>query len=1075
MATLPREQLLDLLRRDLVGPQGADDEIITSRPSDIYLTGILYPKPPEDREASAEDEEDRDTAEDDDGSPGESIGMASMRRPNMMGISFSVTGDAPVIEIRGKAAIYRPMWRKDDGSLSTTLVPKGAKVWQRVSVELSVTLEVVENLTSVETGDGLKWWVRGIHTREARSGRDAWQVTIALTNELAPGQVRDEIEAATWFQIGFEARPVAPCSLVPRASRQALTDEDSLANAVIYRDAHEWAVGHTCAATWTSRPRAELTVIDVVGALPEEEDARVQAIRTSWLPLQVVPTTSADGHGFFREESTRITGTKTDAFDASYLATAEANVLVAALDAVPAAYERWLQDEESRIATLEAGGRLDAATAAQARKHLTTGRDALVRLRRGIGVLAVDPAAREAFQLAQRAMCIQRRWAYPSRPEMMWRPFQLGFQLLTIAGMAVPMAADGSASPERQVMDLLWFPTGGGKTEAYLGLTAFTLFLRRLRNGGTGGEGVAVLMRYTLRLLTVQQFERAARLVLACDHLRRTIPQGTNRLGPVAYSIGLWVGSGATPNSLEEATTPDGNERARQLARCPGCGAKLDAGFHWSVRRSGSIVRCEAPGCDLRGEPLGVWTIDEEIYRHRPSLIIGTVDKFAQVTRNPNTASLLGSDGQPPELIIQDELHLISGPLGTVFGIYEAAIDLICTRNGVPPKVIGSTATIRRAGDQVLQLFNRSVLQFPPPILDAADSCFAVTDTEGAGRLYCGVTTAGRSPKFSLQAVCASLMQAAFEIPAKDLERDPYWTLVTYFNSLRELGGALVMMQDDVDDSIGNYAALHGSPRRDLVDQPKELTSRVDQAYIPRILVELEAQYPNQDIAAVLATNMISVGVDVSRLGLMVVNGQPKSMAEYIQATSRVGRGGVAGLVVTVYNVGRPRDRSHFEAFRTWHQTLYREVEASSVTPFAPRARDRALHAAVVALARHVGGSLRANPLLKPAGRVVVEGLIDRIVERASAVDPGEAADVRTEALAFLDEWESRLELEDYWHPVKHATSLLASLEDVATAKVVDGHWKFRARGTPNSMRNVEAETSLRLTETLRWRAPEEK
>jgi hypothetical protein len=291
-------------------------------------------------------------------------------------------------------------------------------------------------------------------------------------------------------------------------------------------------------------------------------------------------------------------------------------------------------------------------------------------------------------------------------------------------------------------------------------------------------------------------------------------------------------------------------------------------------------------------------------------------------------------------------------------------------------------------------------------------------------------------------------MQGAFEMAATDKERDPYWTLVTYFNSLRELGGALVMMQDDVEDSISTYAQQHGHPRRTVDELPMELTSRVDQADIPNYLKRLEQSYPNQDLAAVLATNMISVGVDIPRLGLMVVNGQPKSMAEYIQATSRVGRGDIAGLVVTSYNVGRPRDRSHFEAFRTWHQTLYREVEATSVTPFAPRARDRALHAAVVALARHGVRGMRADPpTLNPQNKASLEALVDDLVARALAVDPTEAANVRADAMAFLDEWEDRQDLEYYWHFAKHGASLLASLEDVATAKATDG--KCRSRHLP--------------------------
>lgn len=1069
-----RDLLFGYLHRDLVGPQGDCDEVIAARPSDQYLTGILHPPPAEERDASAEDDEDRDTISDDDGSPGDSIGMSSMRRPNMMGISFAVRGEQPRLWIRGLAGRYTKRWRLETGALSEVEI-KGAKVsWQRRSVELIAELPVAQGLRDFDGPAGLRWWVRALKSDDLPTQPPIWQVTVALTNENRPGFARDEIEEGTFFQVGYEVTILGPSQLTPRASRQAETDEDSLTNGVIYRNAREWAVGHTCAATWSAEPRATLDVRYLTAGVPEEgEKGRATAVRTTWLPLQRVRSTSADGHALFTEESEKRTGEKRRAFDAEYLAHADEAALLIALETIPAAYERWLGDQEHAIDEHEASGELTPGSASQARSHVANGMGVVTRMRAGIDVLRRHPLSRRAFQLAQRAMCIQRRWAYPDQPLMRWRPFQLGFQLLALTGLVETHDQNGQINEDRLVMDLLWFPTGGGKTEAYLGLTAFVLFYRRLRGNTAAGDGVAVLMRYTLRLLTVQQFERAARLVLACDLLRR---QQGSPFGQTPFSVGLWVGSGATPNDLEEAVTAEGKKRARQLARCPACNTDLGKGFTWEVGSRGSVVRCDAPSCDLKGLQLGVWTIDEELYQHRPSLVIGTIDKFAQIVRNPKTARLLGSDDVPPDLIIQDELHLISGPLGTVAGLYEAAIDLICTRNGVPPKVIGSTATIRRASEQVLQLFNRSVLQFPPPILNAEDSCFAVVDHGAPGRLYCGVTTAGRSPKFVLQAVCASLMQGACEMPATDKERDPYWTLVAYFNSLRELGGALVMMQDDVEDSIRTYANHHGRKRRVIDEQPMELTSRVDQSDIPHYLKRLEEPYPKQDLAAVLATNMISVGVDIPRLGLMVVNGQPKSMAEYIQATSRVGRGNVAGIVVTSYNVGRPRDRSHFEAFRTWHQTLYREVEATSVTPFAPRARDRALHAAVVALARHCVRGLRSDPpSLDPKRRAALEALIDDLASRAAIVekDPSAAVVVRTEAIAFLDEWEQRQDLEEYWAYAKHGTSLLASLEDVATAKAAEGHWKYLARGTPNSMRNVEPETSLRLTERLATRRGE--
>lgn len=1044
-----RTELAAFLVKDLIGPAGGDTEILTARPSDQYLTGILYAKPGEkDAEARAEQDDDRDTVDEDDGSPGDAIATSSIKRPNMMGISFAIRGRAPRVKIDGSAGRYVRRERTKEGKIVAAPKEDSSPVWVREHVEFDGEFPVTDRLAPHAGPHGLRLWIRAIRSSE-EDGATVWQVTVAVTNENEEAKERDANESLNFFQVGFRVRPL-DAVLVSRRSRQAVTDEDGRTNEVIYRKAREWAVGHTCGATWP--------------------DGVVDEVQTTWLPSQPVRATSAAGHRYFRDVGIEVCGNAEEPFDADSLASVDLPRLKSLLSVVPVAYRRWLDDQERSVSDKEGKAELAPDLAARARLHIADARQLADRMERGVLLLQEDPVALEAFRLAQRAMCIQRRWGSPKKPQMSWRPFQLAFQLLTLRSIARPKLGDGRPDPERETMDLLWFPTGGGKTEAYLGLTAFTILHRRLRHpeAADDGAGVGVLMRYTLRLLTVQQFERAARLVLACEYLRRTVPDGQKRLGTKAFSVGLWVGSAATPNRLEDAEKEA--ENVRQLARCPACGTRDRALFVWDVKRSGTRLTCKAPTCDLRTfDRLGVWTVDEEIYAEKPSLVIGTIDKFAQIVRKEETASLLGSaGGKPPDLIIQDELHLISGPLGTIAGIYEAAVDLICTRDGIPPKVVGSTATIRRASEQVRQLFNRQVLQFPPPVLDIEDSCFAVIDDEAPGSLYVGVTSAGRSPKFTLQAVCACLMQGAFELPGGDAAQDPYWTLVAYFNSLRELGGALVMMRDDVEDSMKNFARIHGTSARSMLDFPMELTSRVDSKEIPERLVRLEVRRPEQDIDAVLATNMISVGVDIPRLGLMAVNGQPKSMAEYIQATSRVGRGDVAGLVVTVYNVGRPRDRSHFEAFRTWHQTLYREVEASSVTPFAPRARDRALHAAIVALARHRVPALRSKPSLTEAARAQLEPLVDALVARVRNVDAPETDEVRAEASAFLSEWQTRAPgLKDYWNDTHPARSLLVSMETVATALATEGDWRWPARGTPNSMRNVEPETSLRMADAL--------
>jgi len=471
--------------------------------------------------------------------------------------------------------------------------------------------------------------------------------------------------------------------------------------------------------------------------------------------------------------------------------------------------------------------------------------------------------------------------------------------------------------------------------------------------------------------------------------------------------------------------------------------------------------------------PLPVYTVDELVYRKCPSLVIGTVDKFAQLARRPDAASILGVDTRcdAPDLIIQDELHLISGPLGTITGLYEIAIDDLCSRESVHPKIIGSTATIKRAPDQIRALFDRDTFQFPPPVIDASNSCFAVIDRRVPGRLYTGVTTVGRSPKFTLQAVSASLLQSADPVETAAPERDPYWTLVSYFNSLRELGGALVLMEDDVRRSIESYAVRRQEPARDL-RIVEELTSRLSSSDIPRILDDLGMKITTGDaVDALLASSMISVGVDIPRLGLMVMNGQPKTVAEYIQATSRVGRGSTPGLVVGIFNNGRTRDRSKFESFRSWHDTLYRDVEATSVTPFASRARDRALHAVLVMLVRHLVSGMKENDQVKltDARRVEVEALAERILERAERIEPAETDGARERLQELIELWSRRTDLEVYWDDYQERPTLLMSAEQHA-AKVISGSGDLDAWATPNSMREVEPGVQYRLAEALRVR-----
>jgi hypothetical protein len=690
---------------------------------------------------------------------------------------------------------------------------------------------------------------------------------------------------------------------------------------------------------------------------------------------------------------------------------------------------------------------------------------------------------------------------------------------------------------------LLFFPTGGGKTEAYLGLAAFTLVLRRRRNPGILSAGLTVLMRYTLRLLTLDQLGRAATLICALELERQ---KDTEALGDWPFEIGLWVGQAATPNRMGRKGDSDPySARARTIAyrnddrkpkpipleECPWCGEKFTPNSFQLLPNPDEPfdlrVVCVNRGCAFsRGNPLPILAVDDPIYRRLPCFLIATVDKFAampwtgevggffgRVERHdpqgfygpcqPGRGSALSADRlPPPDLIIQDELHLISGPLGTLVGLYETALDELCAvtvaDRKIRPKIVASTATVRRAEGQIRALFNHpSVDIFPPPGPNRRDSFFAVTQSsrESNARLYLGIAAQGRSPKVALLRVYLVLLAAAQKWyaavpgrPTPNNPADPYMTLLGYFNSLRELGGSRRLIEDEVRNRLGSYAARRrvgetaGSfGSRQIGYEPVELTSRVSTAEVSEAKRRLSLPFSEKShVDVAIATNMISVGLDITRLGLMVVFGQPKASAEYIQATSRVGRDpDRPGLVVTILNVHKPRDRSHYERFPAYHHSFYRSVEATSVTPFSPRALDRGLAGTLVALARQGHA-----PMTPPRGAAAILSEFSRLTFAADVLaaraqeccglpDPAEAGQVaravRGRSMELLDEW-SKLAQEfsqtgtgfQYQQEAGGAQRLLYEFlhPELRNLPVRHAKMKFRAN---RSLRDVEPSVNLWL------------
>ena len=693
----------------------------------------------------------------------------------------------------------------------------------------------------------------------------------------------------------------------------------------------------------------------------------------------------------------------------------------------------------------------------------------------GLRLLERDDDASRAFRLMNAAMSEQRTrqerfrardaGATSDDTEQVWRPFQIAFILINLHGLTEP------GSPDRELADLLWFPTGGGKTEAYLGLIAYTILLRRIHD--PEDAGVSVIMRYTLRLLTLQQFERAAGLICALELARRTELPGTRPI-----SLGLWVGQGAAPNNVKDAAkalrrmargevTEEGNPR--QLLRCPWCGTDLGLEEYRVDRPPTKMtVRCGDASCEF-ADGLPVHLVDEDVYRERPSLVIGTVDKFAMMAWRGDVASLFSTDGRypPPDLIVQDELHLISGPLGTMVGLYETAVDAACTGRA-RPKVVASTATIRRARLQVRAVFDREARQFPPPGLDADDSFFAeaASPLEKGTRQYVGVLAPGVSQATLLVRTYAALLQAGADLEVPDSVKDTYWTLLGYFNSLRILGGAFMQVIDDVPDRLKVVAERAGTEPR-VLSEPRELTSRKRSNEIPTELALLGTSLPDpQSPDVVLATNMISVGVDVDRLGLMAMMGQPQTTAEYIQSTSRVGRRR-PGLVVVMYNGARSRDLSHYESFASYHRSLYRQVEATGATPFAARARDRGLHGVLVALARMLIPAARPDAAAGDvrAWESELRAVAQHLITRAEHVDEGEADAVAEQLDVLIGSWLDTVGRRQF----KYAgwRDAVDKLLVPAGSTTGDEEWTFPVDNPPwptlTSLRDVDSESWVYL------------
>ena len=1111
-----RSDLTDALKLDLVGPgaqNGSPDEILPQAPSRWYLTGFLVPVDAEDHQKEDEESSDEvDAASDaggaDDVVTPERTAARPRYLPSSMGLSILIAPKTTKLNLK-------VCW----GDYKRRKLPEGhvlPEEWERHACEETLTIDVPERTTKpreteIPASGGLRVAIsvrvvasRGIQPSLPQGTRCA---SVFLVNQRIP-QPDDFRDEGFAFQAALEVHCDEGFVARPNLSSLESEEWDEKVADLQYRDICEFAVGHNIAT------EAKIT------------EGHCQLVKTCWIPSAQVE---------------RVAPTPLKGIELSMDALAEladGAAVQKALGPFVTQYTAWILQQQQQMPTSPAN-RATTATVLMQRANVAAG-----RIERGIQLLN-DPECLEAFRIANKTMSIaakQRmgvmRGKLPETIRMTWHPFQLAFILMNLKGIAEP------THPDREVVDLLFFPTGGGKTEAYLGLAAFTLVLRRLRNPGITSAGLSVLMRYTLRLLTLDQLGRAATLICALEIERQ---QDTSKLGDWPFEIGLWVGKTATPNRMGFKGDGDSKSaRAKTIAKlnddkkpspipleeCPWCGTKFNQNSFKLIPNQDTPldlrVICMNRDCAFsRGKHLPIVAVDEPIYRRIPCFLIATVDKFAAMPWTGEVGAFFGrvqrhdhqgfygpceptmghplKEGRlpPPDLVIQDELHLISGPLGTMVGLYETALDELATvmieGKRIRPKIVASTATVRRAENQIRALFDRRQVEiFPPPGPDRRDSFFARTHSpqESNARLYLGIAAQGRSPKVVMLRVYLALLAAAQKAYLQAGKKtdpsnpaDPYMTLLGYFNSLRELGGARRLIEDEIRSRLSGYALrkrvgeTNGIFENRQIDyEPVELTSRINTAQVSAAKNQLALAFSDKNAVDVaIATNMISVGLDITRLGLMVVFGQPKTSAEYIQATSRVGRDSEKpGLIITLLNVHKPRDRSHYERFDAYHESFYRSVEATSVTPFSPRALDRGLAGTLVALARQ-----GHSPMTAPRGasailseRMRLDYVVDALAKRALECCGLDASSpealqiqqrVRDRSLELLDEW-SKIAYDfsqtatalQYQQEVGGAQRLLYEFlnPELKNLPPQSPKMKFRAN---RSMRDVEATVNLRM------------
>lgn len=1107
-----RDQIVDFIKRDLIGPdpiapniQENGEEILKADPPvKRYIAGILFPKMTTEesieiargsngREVFEEEGvDDAPIVEKSDGSDSldddveEALDLSNAYKPSAISITATVR-DGDVIRIDVSTAKYET--KSDQGK---------AISYYRKPITWSKTINFPQGIGRFRIQDDDENSLEFLITHRYKMDNSS-VYTFSLINTKDCSSISN-INSYCYFQAEFSISSKSGFLPLSEPSKLSLDNKDYFSNRMLYRKVKSYAMGHGCAAEW------------------EEKDNIVHLIRTSIFPQYeikpVIPNTKIEGVTLSMEKLSN---------------SSQKRETIEELQKLCEAYDEWIDGLKLQVTTID-----DKDTA---NRHINDCIECSSRMKDGVELLKTNSVVMTAFQLMNKAMLMQQihynlplqKWDIDENDECVlekeydiipdvnnketwygdkerygkWRPFQLAFVLINLRSMIE------KKDDSRRIVDLIWFPTGGGKTEAYLGLSAYTIFVRRLIN--KNDNGTAIIMRYTLRLLTSQQYERASALICSCEIIRR---ENEALLGSNQISIGLWVGDATSPNKMDEAVErfdalydDPKSDNPFVILKCPWCGAQMGpvipearrtsklVGYIKDREGAKSVVRFQCRNIEQRcsfsedDSYLPLYVIDDDIYKKKPTLIIGTVDKFAMIPFRPEAQVVFGlKNGQrenAPDLIIQDELHLISGPLGSMVGHYETMIDELCSYEDdghvIKPKIIASTATISRAAEQCNALYASgkvNVKQFPPPGLDAGDSFFAIESKNGEpGRRYVGILASGASSTTTLIRLYANLLYAAKEMNVQnESERDAYWTNMGYFNSIRELGQAETWIRADIEEYLQvKYRRLPenrtGEKLRRYIYREEELTSRIRGDKIPATLQALKIEYPSLEkkprpIDICLATNMISVGVDVSRLGLMTVTGQPKTTSEYIQATSRVGRDKKSpGLVFVVYNPSRSRDKSHYENFVSYHSKIYSNVEPTSVTPFSAPLRARALYALIIGILRLESDEKGYKDPPKYPKQDTIDRITKIILSRVAAVEADELEETENQIKEFFDEWHSTKDYQRYsaFNSADDKTPLMIPADMKRNEK-----WYDRGYYVPTSMRSVDTTCDVELLKTKR-------